>query len=182
MGGLLNSGRLNRTPSDMSPRLLCILSLLFAFGDGLPQAPRFPMAVNSPNFNLIKVSRITSKSCTSAFKDLNFIAFLKLLFNMVNRLTCFQYQAAPSPSPTTTPSPIQNQEFFQVYQPVLKPKYADCEVLLMEHQFAFSYGQPFVGELFRSVINNLDSANRFRNVHSTKLHVQSGDNELYSKI
>lgn len=42
-------------------------------------------------------------------------------------------------------------EVFQVYQPVPfaagTNEGCDLEVLLMDHVFAFSYGQPFVGEL-----------------------------------
>ena len=34
---------------------------------------------------------------------------------------------------------------FQVYEPVLVPSGAPCTQLLMEHVFAYSYGQPFVG-------------------------------------
>lgn len=40
-------------------------------------------------------------------------------------------------------------DVFQVHAPVLDNKEAspprECDVLLMEHSFAFSYGQPFVG-------------------------------------
>jgi len=80
-------------------------------------------------------------------------------FNLV------KYQA-PAASPTPSSSAVL--ECFQVYQPVLTPNgFTDettesdgsettvaiesantagsCQVLLMEHVFAFSYGQPFVG-------------------------------------
>jgi hypothetical protein len=54
------------------------------------------------------------------------------------------------PAPAATSSVL---EVFQVYQPVLTPSEATdettssspCEVLLMQHTFAYSYGQPFVG-------------------------------------
>ncbi|KAH8596426.1 peptide N-acetyl-beta-D-glucosaminyl asparaginase amidase A-domain-containing protein [Bisporella sp. PMI_857] len=91
-----------------------------------------------------------------------------------------KYQAAPSP----TPSPIQNQEFFQVYQPVLKPKNARCEVLLMEHQFAWSYGIPFVGNYtppnctFNRVIMNFTVASRGRQFDRLAL-MYLGDTEVW---
>jgi hypothetical protein len=73
--------------------------------------------------------------------------------------------AAPTPSATSSVLNV-----FQVYQPVLTPEGAtdetilgdgtenttslasassgaSCQVLLMDHVFAFSYGQPFVGTL-----------------------------------
>jgi hypothetical protein len=76
-----------------------------------------------------------------------------------------KYQA-PSP----TPSPTGVLECFQVYQPVLTPggvtgetvlgdgsentttiapvaSDTSCQVVSMQHDFAFSYGIPFVGEL-----------------------------------
>lgn len=76
-----------------------------------------------------------------------------------------KYAAAAS---SATPTPTGVLEVFQVYQPVLTPQGAtdettlsdgventttlataasssSCEVLLMDHVFAYSYGIPFVG-------------------------------------
>ena len=75
-----------------------------------------------------------------------------------------KYTAAAS---SATPTPTGVLEVFQVYQPVLTPQGAtdetvlsdgqenttsiapasssSCEVLLMDHIFAYSYGIPFVG-------------------------------------
>lgn len=73
--------------------------------------------------------------------------------------------------PSPTPSATGLLECFQVYQPVLTPngataettlsggsedtttlaptdKASSCEVVLMQHDFAFSYGIPFVGEFY----------------------------------
>lgn len=86
-----------------------------------------------------------------------------------------KYDAPPIPS--ATPSVL---EVFQVYQPVLTPEGltdetipsddaehkaslasassgVSCQVLLMDHVFAFSYGQPFVGMLW--FVSLLGSAN-----------------------
>jgi hypothetical protein len=85
-----------------------------------------------------------------------------------------KYTAAVSSVSFTTPTPTGVLEVFQVYQPVLTPQGAtdetvlndgventttiaaatsssSCEVLLMDHVFAYSYGIPFVG-MFHSII------------------------------
>jgi hypothetical protein len=102
-----------------------------------------------------------------------------------------------APAPAATSSVL---EVFQVYQPVLTPSGVTgettlgdgsentttiasvasgsyCEVVLMEHTFANSYGQPFVG--MQCSISIFHTANPNRDVHPTQLQVQSSDNELY---
>ena len=100
--------------------------------------------------------------------------------------------SAPSASPIL--------ECFQVYQPVLTPSGAtddtlssdglentttiasassgsSCELLLMEHSFAFSYGMPFVGLLRHYLlVTNVDPD---RELHTAKLQVQSSGDELH---
>jgi hypothetical protein len=54
-------------------------------------------------------------------------------------------------SPRVLASHAENQtstllDVFQVSPPVRTPKDASCQQTLMVHSFAFSYGQPFVGE------------------------------------
>lgn len=97
--------------------------------------------------------------------------------------------AAPAPSATSSVL-----ECFQVYQPVLTPSEAtdetgssdgfentttvasapapagsSCDVLLMEHSFAFSYGMPFVGAVVPPFwVNNIDLS---RKLHASEMQV-----------
>jgi hypothetical protein len=106
-----------------------------------------------------------------------------------------KYQASPP-----TPSATGVLECFQVYQPVLTPSGAtdetvlidgsqdttaiapvalesSCDVVLMEHDFAFSYGIPFVGELWPKSIHSM--TDWIRKLYTTKMQIQSSDYEFH---
>jgi hypothetical protein len=108
--------------------------------------------------------------------------------------------AAVTPPPPANSSVL---DVFQVYQPVLTPSGptdevilgdgaentttiasassgASCQVVLMEHVFALSYGQPFVG--MWSLLSHLAQLTRGRKLHSAQLQVQQGHHELHRHL
>ena len=110
--------------------------------------------------------------------------------------------AVPGISVAPTPSPTSLLEVFQVYQPVLTPQGAvdettlidgqdgtstiasasssdSCEVLLMEHDFAFSYGMPFVGVYYIVQEYTLGLTFLIRYLYTTQVRVQSSNYEFH---
>lgn len=72
---------------------------------------------------------------------------------------------------TSTSNATGVLEVFQVYQPVSTSGGADSackdEILLMDHVFAYSYGQPFVGQWICSRVggSDVDSSNKDITLH-----------------
>ncbi len=77
-----------------------------------------------------------------------FFAIAMFCYVMLPRLhITFRGVSFPGNSASSDLSPNSLTEVFQVYRPpaVAPPSAKQCQVLLMNHTFAFSYGKPFVG-------------------------------------
>lgn len=122
----------------------------------LPNASRYDIIKRESTFNselqaknhsdIVIIKKTTNPGCAAIMRFLNnvFIGLLGL-YSLANALNGNTKHASPRSFAANSSSVL---DVFQVYKPVeFDPPSQGCNevLLLMEHEFAASYGKPFVG-------------------------------------